>query len=73
MKKTVCVVGILYGETKKGRSYRLLFLEDAESSDSGNFEGRKVYTSFAPDDGVSYAVGQSVDIVCHKGEAIVIA
>lgn len=74
MKKTTKIIGIYYGKSKTGKSYRILYLVDTEvvdREDSDVFEGQKCYTAFAPS-GFTYEVGQIVDIVCHKGEAIVI-
>lgn len=71
MKKTTQIIGIFYGKSKIGKSYRVLHLMDTETVDTDAFEGRKCYTAFAPAD-LPFAVGQTVDIVCHKGEAIVI-
>lgn len=71
MTKTVQIIGIFYGKSKTGKAYRVLYLMDTEAVDTDSFEGRKCYTAFAPAD-VSFAVGQTVDIVYHKGEAIVI-
>lgn len=71
MTKTTQIIGIFYGKSKVGKSYRVLYLMDTETVDSDAFEGRKCYTAFAPAD-VPFAVGQNVDIVYHKGEAIVI-
>ena len=71
MKKTTQIIGIFYGKSKTGKAYRVLYLIDTDTVDTDSFEGRKCYTAFAPAD-LPFAVGQTVDIVCHKGEAIVI-
>ena len=71
MKKTTQIIGIFYGKSKTGKEYRVLYLIDTDTLDTDVFEGRKCYTAFAPA-GSPFAVGQTVDIVCHKGEAIVI-
>lgn len=71
MKKSTQIIGIFYGKSKAGRAYRVLYLMDCESSDTDAFEGRRCYEAFAPAD-LPFAVGQNIDIVCHKGEAIVI-
>lgn len=71
MLKTTQIIGIFYGKSKTGKDYRLLYLIDTETLDTDVFVGRKCYTAFAPS-GSTFAVGQTVDIVCHKGEAIVI-
>lgn len=71
MKRIVQIIGIYYGKSKSGKAYRVLYLTDVADDDTEVFEGRKCYTAFAPTDH-SFAVGQTVDIVCHKGEAIVI-
>lgn len=72
MKKTTQIIGIFYGKSKTGKDYRLLYLIDTDTLDTDVFDGRKCYTAFAPAD-LPFSVGQTVDIVCHKGEAIVIA
>lgn len=72
MKRIVQIIGIYYGKSKAGKAYRVLYLTDVADDDTDVFEGRKCYTAFAPAD-LPFAVGQTVDIVCHKGEAIVIA
>lgn len=72
MKHEVAISGILYGTSKAGNSYRLLYLVDTEQGTSDKFEGRRTYTAFAPVKG-DYAVGDVIDIIIHKGEAIVIA
>lgn len=72
MKRTVKIVGIYFGKSKSGKSYRVLYLIDDVDDDTDVFEGRRCYTSFAPSD-LQFSVGQIIDIVCHKGEAIVIA
>lgn len=71
MRKTTEIIGIFYGKSKTGKDYRVLYLIDVDVDESDVFEGRKCYTAFAPA-GLPYAVGKIVDIVCHKGEAIVI-
>lgn len=71
MKKTTEITGIFYGKSKSGKSYRLLYLVDNATSLSDVFEGCKTYCAFAPDN-KTYAVGQVIDIVCHKGDTIVI-
>lgn len=71
MTKTTQIIGIFYGKSKSGKPYRVLYLMDTDTVDTDVFEGRKCYTAFAPAD-VAYAVGQTVDIVHHKGESIVI-
>lgn len=72
MKHEVVVIGIYYGTSKAGKSYRVLYLEDCDASDSNVFEGRRCYTAFAPAD-KPYCVGGTTEIILHKGEAIVIA
>lgn len=72
MRKTTEIIGIFYGKSKSGREFRVLYLIDVDVLETDVFEGRKCYTAFAPA-GSLFAVGQTVDIVCHKGEAIVIA
>lgn len=71
MRKTTEITGIFYGKSKSGKSYRLLYLVDNDTSLSDVFEGCKTYCAFAPDDKL-YAVGQVIDIVCHKGDVIVL-
>lgn len=71
MKRIVQIIGIYYGKSKAGKAYRVLYLTDVADEDTDVFEGRKCYTAFAPAD-LSCAVGQTIDIVCHKGETIVI-
>lgn len=71
MRKTTEIIGIFYGKSKTGKDYRVLHLIDVDVHETDVFEGRKCYTAFAPA-GAPFAVGQTVDIVCHKGEAIVI-
>ena len=74
MRKTTKIIGIYHGKSKTGKDYCVLYLIDTEVVDPRDFdvfEGQKCYTAFAPS-GSLYAVGQTVDIVCHKGEAIVI-
>lgn len=71
MLKTTQIIGIFYGKSKTGKDYRVLYLIDTDTLDTDVFEGRRCYTAFAPA-GTSFSVGQKVDIVCHKGEAIVI-
>lgn len=72
MKRKVEIIGIYYGKSKSGKAYRVLYLIDVADDDRDVFDGRKCYTAFAPAD-LPFLVGQTVDIVCHKGEAIVIA
>lgn len=72
MKHEVVITGILYGKSKSGNPYRLLFLEDSEAVSTERFEGRRTYNTFAPSKG-DFAVGDVIDILVHKGEAIVIA
>lgn len=72
MKHEVVIIGILYGTSKAGNPYRLLYLEDTESVSNDRFEGRRTYNTFAPSKG-NFAVGDVIDIILHKGEAIVIA
>lgn len=72
MKRIVKIIGIYYGKSKSGKAYRVLYLTDVADDDSDVFEGRKCYTAFAPAD-LPFEVGQTVDIVFHKGESIVIA
>lgn len=71
MRKTTEIKGIFYGKSKSGKSYRLLYLVDNDTSLSDVFEGCKTYCAFAPEN-KTYAVGQVIDIVCHKGDTIVI-
>ena len=71
MKKSTQIIGIFYGKSKTGKEFRVLYLIDTDTLDIDVFEGRKCYTAFAPP-GSLFAVGQTVDIVYHKGEAIVI-
>lgn len=72
MKHEVVITGIFYGTSKSGNPYRLLYLEDTESLSTERFEGRRTYNTFAPVKG-DFAVGDVIDIILHKGEAIVIA
>lgn len=72
MKHEVVITGIFYGTSKSGNPYRLLYLEDSESESTERFEGRRTYNAFAPAKG-NFAVGDVIDIILHKGEAIVIA
>lgn len=72
MKHEVVISGILYGTSKTGNPYRLLYLEDVDSVSTEKFEGRRTYNTFAPSKG-NFAVGDVIDIILHKGEAIVIA
>lgn len=72
MKHEVVITGILYGTSKSGNPYLLLYLEDAESESNERFEGRRTYNAFAPAKG-NFAVGDVIDIIVHKGEAIVLA
>lgn len=72
MKHEVVITGILYGTSKSGNPYRLLYLEDTESVSTERFEGRRTYNTFAPSK-ADFAVGDVIDIIVHKGEAIVLA
>mgnify|MGYP007041161188 CR=1 FL=1 len=72
MKHEVVITGIFYGTSKTGNPYRLLYLEDKESALTERFEGRRTYNTFAPSKG-DLAVGDVIDIIVHKGEAIVLA
>lgn len=72
MKHEVVITGIFYGTSKSGNPYRLLYLEDTESVSNERFEGRRTYNTFAPSKG-DFAVGDVIDIILHKGEAIIIA
>lgn len=72
MKHEVVITGILCGTSKSGNPYRLLYLEDTESVSNEWFEGRRTYNSFAPST-IDFAVGDVIDIIVHKGEAIVLA
>lgn len=72
MKREVVITGVLYGTRKAGNPYRLLYLEDTDSVSTDTFEGRRTYYAFAPSDG-NFSVGDVIDIIFHKGEAIVIA
>lgn len=72
MKHEVVITGIFYGTSKSGNPYRLLYLEDSESISIERFEGRRTYNAFAPAKG-DFAVGDVIDIIVHKGEAIVLA
>lgn len=72
MKHEVVITGILYGTSKAGNPYRILYLEDVDSVSSEKFEGRRTYNTFAPSKG-NFAVGDVIDIFLYKGEAIVIA
>lgn len=71
MKKTTEITGIYDGKSKYGKSYRVLYLVDKDTSHTEGFEGCKTYSAFAPEN-QTYVVGQVVDIVCHKGEAILL-
>lgn len=71
MKKTTELTGIYYGKSKSGKSYRLLYLVDTDKSLSDVFEGCRTYCAFAPEN-QTYNVGQVVEIVCHKGDTIVL-
>lgn len=72
MRKTITeIIGIFYGISRSGKDYRVLYLIDVDTHETDAFEGRKCYSVFAPS-GSPFAVGQKVDIVCHKGEAIII-
>lgn len=72
MKKSVEIIGIFYGKSKAGKDYRVLYLIDHEPFYTDTFEGQSCYKTYAPSD-LACAVGQIIDIVYHKGEAIVIA
>ena len=72
MKHEVTISGIFYGTSKSGNSYRLLYLVDTEQASSDKFEGRRTYTAFAPVKG-DFVVGDVIDIIVYKGEAVVIA
>lgn len=72
MMNEVVITGILYGKSKSGNPYRLLFLEDADAVSTEKFEGKRTYTAFAPSN-CSYVVGDLIQIIVHKGEAIIIA
>lgn len=71
MKKTTEITGIFYGKSKSGKSYRLLYLVDNDTTLTDFFEGCKTYCAFAPEN-QKYVVGQVVEIICHKGETIVL-
>lgn len=71
MIRTTEIIGIFYGKSKTGKDFRVLNLIDVDLHETDVFEGRKCYTAFAPA-GSHFEVGQKIDIVCHKGEAIVI-
>lgn len=71
MKKTTEITGIFYGKSKSGKSYQLLYLVDSDMSRTDVFEGRRTYCAFAPEN-QTYVVGQVVEIVCHKGDTIVL-
>ena len=71
MKTTTEITGIFYGTSKSGKSYRLLYLVDSDTSRTDVFEGCKTYCAFAPEN-QTYNVGQLVEIVRHKGETIVL-
>lgn len=72
MKHEVVITGIYFGKSKSGNPYRLLYLEDTESVSNESFEGRRTYNTFAPSK-ADFSVGDVIDIIVHKGEAIVIA
>ena len=72
MKHEVVITGIFHGTSKSGNHYRVLYLDDTESESTERFEGRRTYNTFAPSKG-NFAVGDVIDIILHKGEAIVIA
>lgn len=72
MKIEVVITGIFYGTSKAGKSYRRLYLEDCDNSSTNNLNGRRTYSTFAPVD-KSFSVGDVIEIIIHKGEAIVIA
>lgn len=71
MKREVVITGIFHGTSKSGNPYRILYLEDPEFESNERFEGRRTYNTFAPSKG-NFAVGDSIYIILHKGEAIVI-
>lgn len=71
MKKTTEITGIFYGKSKSGKSYRLLYMVDADTTRTDVFEGCRTYCAFAPEN-QTYVVGQVVEIVCHKGDTIVL-
>lgn len=71
MKTTTEITGIFYGTSKSGKSYRLLYLVDSDTTRTEVFEGCRTYCAFAPEN-QTYVVGQVVNIVRHKGETIVI-
>lgn len=72
MKHKVVITGIFYGTSKSGNPYRILYLVDSVSESNDRFEGQRTYNTFAPSKG-DFAVGDVIDILVHKGEAIVIA
>lgn len=71
MKITTEITGIFYGTSKSGKSYRLLYLVDSDTTRTEVFEGCRTYCAFAPEN-QTYVVGQVVNIVRHKGETIVL-
>lgn len=71
MKQTTEITGIFYGKSKSGKPYRLLYLVDNDTTRTDVFDGCRTYCAFAPENH-TYVVGQVVDIVCHKGEAILL-
>lgn len=71
MKKTTEITGIFYGKSKSGKPYTLLYLVDNDTTRTADFEGCRTYSAFAPENH-TYVVGEVVEIVCHKGETIVL-
>ena len=71
MKKTTEITGIFYGKSKSGKPFTLLYLVDNDTTRTADFEGCRTYRAFAPGN-QTYVVGQVVEIVCHKGETIVL-
>lgn len=71
MKKIVVVVGIFEGTSKKGNPFKILYLIDSDESFVSNFTGRRVYQSFVSHEN-SYLVGDSVDVLIHRNECIVL-
>lgn len=71
MKKSVEVVGIFKGTSKKGNSFKILYLIDVDESLASNFSGRRVYQSFVSADN-SNLVGDMVNVYIHRNECIVL-
>lgn len=71
MKTTTEITGIFYGTSKSGKSYRLLYLVDSDTTRTEVFEGCRTYCAFAPEN-QTYVVGQVVNIVRHKGDTIIL-